>query len=142
MELTLIGNPIKQGQPVAFKAGTDLKLGRGWSGPEPDFCWTDGVFSEVRFMREDDAGASTLLIDCNPKIRSEQGTQVLIFSNGKLAVAQIMFERMQLAIPVARGEVTIDLLIWVPGATSYASPRGNPPDYRCLGVCVHSVRLE
>ena len=142
MELTLLGNLISPGQSIAFKAGTNLKLGRGWSGPEPDFCWTDGVFSEVRFMREGSTGAMSLVIDCSPKIRGEAGAQVLIFSNGKIAVAEVMFDRMQIAVPIHRNETTIDLLIWVPGATTYGNPRGNPPDYRCLGLCVHSIKLE
>jgi len=143
MELTLIGNLLRPGERLDFGAGrSDLNLGPGWSSPEPDFCWTDNIVAQLRLMLPPTSSPLVIAIDCEPKIRNNERTHVLFALNGRIVRAEQMQERCDIHLTIEPNTTTVNLAFIVPSAITPANLLATPPDYRTLGLRVHSVRLE
>lgn len=148
MRTSQLSNSLVPGKPLFFRKDGDLfSLGRGWSDPELDFCWTDGHFAEISFISDVDFSAGySISVKCAPyRSHTVTGQQVLFFMNGILVAGEYLSLATEIKFAVPRhieSGGALRMLLHIPTAASPHS--GNPAstDSRLLGVQVFSIMLS
>ncbi len=121
-------------------------LGDGWSGPEPQFRWTDNTRSEILFAL-DNLTAGTLELRMRPFLNPGRLNQqrISIALNGRPIADLILRDSapMDYSIPLPPGILSSNnvLQIQAPDAQSPKS-LGVSSDSRQLGIAVERLKLR
>jgi len=119
-------------------------LGPGWSGPEPEFVWSDGMEAEIRLEFHDE-GKKRLYLDLAAFVPTADFIQKIAVTSGDVSLGEVVFAhpdrgRYYFDLPENLGKsVVLKIRIDRP-----ASPweTGLSTDPRKLGVALCGIGLD